>query len=35
MGDPLAALPLLNHVLLKYSKHVSKWILDHGVEVGR
>lgn len=35
LGDPLAVLPLLNHVLLKYSKHVTKWILDHGIEVGR
>lgn len=34
LGDPCASLPVLNFVLLKYSRHVAAHILSVGVEVG-
>lgn len=34
IGDPVASLPLLNYVLLKYSKHVAQAINKAGFEVG-
>lgn len=34
LGDPIASLPLLNHVLLKSSKHVAHTVAQSGYEVG-
>lgn len=33
LGDPLAVLPILHFVLLKYSRHVVAFILAKGVQV--
>lgn len=33
LGDPVALLPLMNHALLKFSRHVAKHIAQCGFEV--
>lgn len=33
LGDPLAALPILNFALLKYSRHVAAYVVAMGGEV--
>jgi len=33
LGDPVALLPVLNHVLFKYSPRVARAVIAHGFEV--